>query len=73
MTDQIQIHIEDAHQQPPQSEAKIQYTNLDVSPQNYYIDGYPTAGSGYAYISTTTSNKDYIYPGSPNTVLYKGS
>ncbi|XP_055305547.1 endothelial transcription factor GATA-2-like isoform X2 [Sitodiplosis mosellana] len=67
------IHIEDAHQPTPQSEAKIQYTNLDVSPQNYYsiaTDGYPT-GSGFAYISTT-SNKDYIYPGSPNTVLYKG-
>lgn len=72
-----QIHIEDAHQTASQSEAKIQYTNLDVSPQNYYsitTDGYPSgAGSGFAYISTT-SNKDYIYPGSPNTsVLYKGS
>ncbi|XP_031621496.1 uncharacterized protein LOC116339635 isoform X2 [Contarinia nasturtii] len=67
------IHVEDAHQPPPpQSDTKIQYTNLDVSPQNYYsiADGYPS-GSGFTYISTT-SNKDYIYPGSPNTVLYKG-
>lgn len=72
-----QIHIEDVHQQPPpQTEPKIQYTNLDVSPQNYYSissDGYQPTGSGFTYLSTA-SNKDYgIYQGSPNTVLYKGS
>lgn len=73
----VQIHLEEAHQQP-QTEPKIQYTDLDVSPQNFYsisaaADGYQPSGSGYAYLSTA-SNKDYgIYQGSPNTVLYKGS
>lgn len=70
-----QIHIEEAHQQP-QSEPKSQYTDLDVSPQNYYsipAENYQPGGSGFAYL-TTSSNKDYsIYQGSPNTVLYKGS
>lgn len=71
-----QIHIEDVSQQPsPQTEKNVQYTNLDVSPQNYYnisTDGYQPTGSGFTYLSTS-SNKDYsIYQGSPNTVLYKG-
>lgn len=61
--------------QHSQSEPKIQYTNLDVSPQNYYsiaTEGYQPTGSGFAYLSTGPS-KDYgIYQGSPNAVLYKG-
>lgn len=60
------------HSQP---EPKIQYTNLDVSPQNYYsiaTEGYQPTGSGFAYLSAGPS-KDYgIYQGSPNAVLYKG-
>lgn len=67
--------IEEAHQQPPpQTESKIQYTNLDVSPQGYYVtDGYQATGSGLAYLGTM-SNKDYsIYQGSPSSVLYKGT
>lgn len=59
-----------------QSEPKIQYTNLDVSPQNYFssvaIEGYQPTGSGLAYLSSGPS-KDYgIYQGNPNAVLYKG-
>lgn len=61
--------------QHSQAEPKIQYTNLDVSPQNYYsiaTEGYQPTGSGFAYLSAGPS-KDYsIYQGSPNAVLYKG-
>lgn len=70
-----QISIEEAHQQPqPQTEPKSQYTDLDVSPQNYYSipsENYQPAGSGFAYL-TTASNKDYSIYQNPNTVLYKG-
>lgn len=68
----LKLHNDEQHQQ---SEPKIQYTNLDVSPQNYYsisAEGYQPSGSGFAYLSTGP-NKDYnIYQGSPNAVLYKG-
>lgn len=59
-----------------QSDSKIHYTNLDVSPHNYYsitTEGYQPPGSSFAYLSAGP-NKDYnLYQGSPNTVLYKGS
>lgn len=72
------LHAKMQHNGDPQhsqSEPKIQYTNLDVSPQNYYsiaAEGYQPTGSGFTYLSAGPS-KDYgIYQGSPNAVLYKG-